>query len=557
MVNLEPADTTGHSQSPEALAMGSVSDGVFTVANEAAKAIEKAFPGQGKMVGILSYNMYYDPPKFKMEPNVHVQMASIGVNPEYTPAERARVWGLRSKNLGVYEYYSVWMWSHDSLLNGYVNGVRSQQKHIRDELVGRNVVSMSAESTSSWGSLGRGYYVANKLMWNPNLDLDALLADFYSKAFGPAAPAMQKYFETYDPDNGPLMSASLLGQLFREINNATFAAKDRPDVMARLDQIKLYLRYVDLMWHRDNEGGKVNNDDIMANLSRTREFAITSWEMIRQNWGGGKVPGNPDAPAWMADKPYTRAEIEKDFQEGLARYVPKIRDVGPRLKYSTDIVPVRFPGAKAEQNVKSTQAYQGSVRYALYSIKGEPLEFTTESFDAWGYLTSYSVTDAAGKVLASGEKLKAKVPINHKVAVPKAGLYYLNFNDPGAYWKFNSAAGVPGTIIMTAESPLGRSTEFQDMYFYVPKGTKTLEYFNQGGGHTLLGPDDSEQSKVAANDYAQVKIPAGMDGKLWKLRGVGLGRIIFYNAPSYIAPSPDALLIPREVAAKDGLTIRK
>jgi len=110
---------------------------------------------------------------------------------------------------------------------------------------------------------------------------------------------------------------------------------------------------------------------------------------------------------------------------------------------------------------------------------------------------------------------------------------------------------------MTPEAPTGRSTEFQDMYLYVPKGIKTIEYFNQGGGHALLGPDDSVQAQVPGNDYAQVAVPAGMDGKLWKLRGVSLGRILFYNLPPYFAPSPDALLIPREVATKDGLTLRR
>ncbi|MEO6909045.1 MAG: DUF4838 domain-containing protein, partial [Abditibacteriaceae bacterium] len=548
MVNLDPADTNGYSQSPESLAMGSVSDRVFGMANEVAKAVEKAFPGQHKMVGLLAYNAYGDPPSFKMEPNVHIQIASMVLNSKYTQQERYDAWKAVSKNLGVYEYYSVWAWTHDALVAGYINGVHGNQNHIRDDLVRRNIVSMSAESTSSWGPLGRAYYVAEKLMWNPNLDMDALLNDFYSKAFGPAAPMMKKYYETYDPDNGPLMSANLLGHLFRDLNEASEAAANRPDVMERLDQIKLYMRFVDLMWHRDNEGAAVDGKLIMGNLYRTREYALTSWEMIRQNWGG--------VPAGVEDKPYTHEEIEKDFQEGLARYLPKIRNIGPRVKYSTDLVPVSFPDVKAEQNIKSHQTYQGSTNYALYSLKGEPLEFTTTSGNAWGYQTSYSVTDANGKVLDSGKNLAAKVPLVHKIAVPKAGLYYLNFTDPGAYWTFDNAAGVPGSIVMTPEAPFGRNVEFQNMYIYVPKGIKIIEYFNQGGGHALYGPDGKVQAQVPSSDYAQVPVPEGMDGKLWMLSGIS-GHILFNNIPAYIAPSPNALLIPREVAEKDGLKIRK
>jgi len=36
-----------------------------------------------------------------------------------------------------------------------------------------------------------------------------------------------------------------------------------------------------------------------------------------------------------------------------------------------------------------------------------------------------------------------------------------------------------------------------------------------------------------------------------------MGIFNFSNIPNYYAPTPDGLLAPREVAQKDGLTIRK
>ena len=47
-------------------------------------------------------------------------------------------------------------------------------------------------------------------MWNPDRDVEPLLADFYSKAFGPAATVMQRYYERLDPGNDPLWSSHLL-----------------------------------------------------------------------------------------------------------------------------------------------------------------------------------------------------------------------------------------------------------------------------------------------------------------------------------------------------------
>ena len=39
----------------------------------------------------------------------------------------------------------------------------------------------------TWGPRGIGYYVGARLLWNVEEDPKALVADFYQKAFGPAA----------------------------------------------------------------------------------------------------------------------------------------------------------------------------------------------------------------------------------------------------------------------------------------------------------------------------------------------------------------------------------
>jgi len=374
-----------------------------------------------------------------------------------------------------------------------------------------------------------------------------LLADFYTKAFGPGAAGMKKYYDRIDPGNNPLMSSSLIGQLFRDIDEATKAAEDRPDVMARIDQLKVYLRFVDMRWRRDGEGLAVDNELIMSPLYRGREYAMTSWAMISQSWSGGR---NSDAP-------YTHEEVEKDFQEGLEHYRPKIRDdLLPRQKFSTDLVAVKWPDLKPEENnIAGKQTYQGSMTYALLSAKGEPLEFTTEAGDAWGYKTGFQVTDAKGKVLESG-KPDAKVLVTHKVKVPGAGIYYLNYYDPGAYWTFTAKAGLPYSIVVLPEVATARSPSgLQPMYFYVPKGVKELQYFTTGN-HTVFAPDGSKQKYIAANDWAIIPIPPGMDGKLWHLEGAWFGKFYFSNAPSYFSPTPEGVLVPRELAKKDGLTVR-
>jgi len=547
MVNLDPADTNAYSESPESLALCSVSDAVFGLLNEAARAVEKAFPGQHKMVGVLSYNSTFDPPTFKLEPNVHVQLSPIGYGNKYGSDERAKLWAQRSSNLGSYEYYSVWAWSTDQLPGSYTNGVRGSQKHIRDDLIATGRLTMSAESTSSWGSNGRGYYVAQKLMWNPNLDLDALLDDFYTNAFGPGAEDMRKYYDRLDPDNVPLISSSVIGQLLRDVDNASKAAKDRPDVQARLDQLKVYLRYVEMRWRRDSEGIAVDGEEIMIPLYRGREYAMTAWSMIMQSWGG-------DRPIVA---PYTHEEIETKFQEGLAHYLPKIRDdLQPRIKFSEDLVPVKWPNTPKFLEPEHGHEYQGSMKYAFYSLKGEPLEFNTWVGDAWGYRTSFTITDAEGKVIVT-VKPEPKSNTLHKIEVPEAGLYYLNFSDPGAYWSFYAKPSQIASIVVLPEVTGARSPNLlKPMCFYVPKGTKVLEYFATTGNN-IHAPDGTQlNEKQTVNNWVSIPVPKGADGKLWTIGGMAFGKFYFSNIPSYVASSAESLLVPREVAEKDGLEIR-
>ena len=52
-------------------------------------------------------------------------------------------------------------------------------------------------------------------------------------------------------------------------------------------------------------------------------------------------------------------------------------------------------------------------------------------------------------------------------------------------------------------------------------------------------------------------VPEGADGKLWRFSNFALRHLWFFNVPNYIAGTPNALLVPREVAEKDGLTIRQ
>jgi hypothetical protein len=258
----------------------------------------------------------------------------------------------------------------------------------------------------------------------------------------------------------------------------------------------------------------------------------------------------------MVDTPCTHEETEREFQEGVAFFQP--RQIGEAVAFSADLVPVRWPDRPA---IKSEQAYQGGARYLLYSLRGEPLEFTTWAGNAWGGINRFTITDAKGTEIAKGQLPNDKTtPHAHKV--PGPGLYTLDYNDNGSYWSIAVEPGRAATIPMGQAQDFRNSKVMQEMFFYVPKGTRRIEYyytktaFHPGGPHKVIDPAGNVAQAVDVNgDWVSIPVPAGMDGKLWRLREPVLGIFWFNNIPNYIAASPDALLVPREVAARDGLQV--
>ena len=248
-------------------------------------------------------------------------------------------------------------------------------------------------------------------------------------------------------------------------------------------------------------------------------------------------------------------------------YFPVRTDIGDPIKYSQNLVPVAWTAAqKGTYTLEKelSQTYQGAVKYGLYSVAGEPLQFTTYAGDAWGGKNRLTVSNSDG-VIYSEDKIPNKATTRHKVAVPGPGLYWLDYNDNGSYWTMFTPAGLLATI------PLGQTQDYRNMgkipaqmFFYVPKGTMNLQYyytrtaFHPGGPHKVIDPNGKVVKDVDVNgDWVSVAIPAGLDGKIWSFQNPALGIFNFNNIPNYFAPTPDGVLVPRELALKDALEIRR
>jgi hypothetical protein len=171
------------------------SDQYFEWANAIAKGVLENYPD--KWFGCLAYMEVGQPPsKVSMHPRIipHMTYDRMKWIDSVIEAEGKRMtewWKTKSSVLGWYDYiygtpYCLpRVYFHkmaDYYRYGNMHGVRS----------------MYAEAYPNWGE-GPKLYIALKLQWNPTLDVDSLLRDWYEKAVGEeSAPYLEKYYEIWE-----------------------------------------------------------------------------------------------------------------------------------------------------------------------------------------------------------------------------------------------------------------------------------------------------------------------------------------------------------------------
>ena len=181
----------------------SMTDRYIWLFNQMLEGIEDEFPD--KKVCFYSYASYNRPPlKFKPNPRIV---------PAFAPITLCRVHGLGNPVCPEKNNYYRWLiqeWGKilpDVYDRGYwfnladpgflfpmVHRIR-EQIPIAHEL---GITGWRVECLAHWGSELPSLYIAGKLMWNRQADVDALLQDFYQTYFGPAAEPMSRYYELID-----------------------------------------------------------------------------------------------------------------------------------------------------------------------------------------------------------------------------------------------------------------------------------------------------------------------------------------------------------------------
>jgi hypothetical protein len=174
----------------------SVTPLVLRFYNEVGRTVGKKYPDH--VVGGWVYSEYLFPPydPVKVEPNVHLQIGSTDDYGYklYRPDRLARVqrlitgWAGMAPRLG-WTDYSLWM---RNPFGAPLPPGLPLLKVIYPSF-GKSLSCIIAAG-HPWGYGGTYNYLAARLMWNNKADVDAIYKEYLERAYGPAAPSVDKIY---------------------------------------------------------------------------------------------------------------------------------------------------------------------------------------------------------------------------------------------------------------------------------------------------------------------------------------------------------------------------
>jgi hypothetical protein len=538
---------------------------------------------QGKRVAMLAYSDTSPAPTVPVDPEVIVVVATaympggLSVQDVY---DGYRLQG--AKLLGSYDYLSVFPLDHNVTGVSKVSRPSYWPSAVAESLaLGspdlRFYVGESSDATTVVDGLG--FWVLARLFYAPQESdlagqVQTLLDDFFTKAFGDLGADMRSFYEMVDGDpHAPLLSTDLLNKMYTALQAARGATGDAA-VLQRLAELVLYTRYLELYraFSGAVDAAKTDAfDTMMAHVYRIRETQLVHYRCffddsynapffaeLETRYGIADLT-NPNVPTdgnpWPGGT-FSDAEITSFIDDGIAANPPLPFE---GVAFSLDLVkPTAFDALMKTRAVSHYETGNQSW-YVWIASTQTSFEFTGKGGvvyltkgDSTVKLVNVATGEVEGTVVLPANNLKAA----YSIPVSGSGLFRLDVVDTKGGFDLDWDKTYAVTKILSEGTP----TKFDgsgdwDMYFYVPLGTKTIGGYWSNVGCELIDPNGAVALVNAVhNSYFAFEVPPGqgLDGKIWRVNKCNPVCYLM-TVPPQAALSPQELLLPREVVEKDRL----
>ena len=583
MASVEPNDGGGFCECENCKKLGSVSDQVFYLANLVAKQVQKEFPG--KYVGLLAYHLHSNPPSFKLEPNIHVELTTgFRGGTKLTLEQQAEEFRKLGASVGVYDYFSVYLWDWD-LPRAKATRFYDLGQFIK-KMKQIGLTSYTAESSCNWGPNGVGYWLAAKLMWNAEFDIDQLVDDFFTNCFKRAKTPVKRIYDRWA--NGERFSPRLLKLSLQDLNEAYRLEKDE-QILARIDRIAMYLHWLVLKDEYEKTVRQNLGDEKIIQAAKewivfSRRIMDTGLIHTFSMLFTKKTFEERLFPALMKIENFDKSQIEswkkerQDIPEAeeirnlFSQDLEKFRQLQAveitGKMFSNKFVPIteiRQDVSTKFSQIKNSPLYLESGVYYFKAKKGEQINLTYTPFPNHTVDCQWKLMNLDEKVISESHiKAEKNQQAQITITIPDDGIYIF---DPGTtYWKSAEIAfdtrplsvwagradesGKPKKVAFRQWSPKG-----EPVYFFVPKGTKNfvIGFPFTGRTYTKIEVKDENgnivysSDKVMSGDQISIIVPEKSDGQIWSMSLTSLRNTVeLYDIPPFLARHPSELLVPQE-----------
>lgn len=329
IVSVEPSDGGGFCTCDECKKLGGVSNAVFMLANQTAKAFSEVSPVA--YVNLYAYNKHAAPPAFALEPNVLVQLIPYKYQSYAKPHEMIKAWQAKTANLFMYDYYGLPLTNLDMPLKVSPESNAERIKYWYTQ----GIKGVRLESSYSTEATGLGLYLFARLGWNKEEDVNAIVAEYHRQCYGSAAETIRQSKQVLtDGKVGRGEALAKAAALLKSLKPPADSVQAR-----NLTNYKAYLHYLYLLYgFTARKDVNAAADELMAFVSGTwhrmiiHPFAVYDYLLnrskakayIQTNWNYLKVADK--GAKFKTVVQLTDADIETLFREDLQRIKPGVGD---------------------------------------------------------------------------------------------------------------------------------------------------------------------------------------------------------------------------------------
>ncbi len=552
-VGVGPADGYGfcRCEDCQSIGSGSISDQVFHVTNEVARAVADEFPGKDYGVSIYAYGQYAELPTIDLEPNMQICVIPYAFQRTgMSGDELLEAWLERMEAEGItapptiYDYWNITDWGRN-MPDFDFRSLPRDRVRLWHEL---GIKGAHLESTYSAAAAGLGLLTGCRAMWDPDADIDSFLDEFYELSFGAAADPMRRMIERWAEDF--VLSDHELAVSFRDLEEAY----ERADSEAAEMRIGDYVQYVQFLrkWHKfhraqdDEIPGSARAlvrilwsiyDSSMVHSYRMWILAVRS-SRHRADYDTLDYLHAHEAdeePGWEEVTEPGRAKLQEWVDAGLKDYEPMDFQ---RRTFKGDPIPLEYPQPleQAPEADGSSYRSRSTTNFHLYLPEGMdmlPIKLGGEN-------VAVSVYDSRENKIfehSTGESGKNTI----EIPIGDPGYYRLTVR-PTQSFHLTVPENIPAAFEPWRE-PIG----WVRGYFYVPDGLDVLALINppRNVSATLRNPEGGEiELKPQDAPLHVVEVPQGMDGAVWSLHRPGTASPVrLLNAPELFSLSEEAVMI--------------